>query len=652
MEHETVKSYFENIFIPQKRAENDPSKYDISSLNAQDYQSPRWWSLRWGWTAFIPRSLPFFGPLFGFLAHTPHVYPVKEPEEGYKLPVWVIEEMERLEEDLACAICYLCAQLRMAIIKPVLPFAFGYKKLHKTATAALHSFEKARDWYIIWMGMFSPLPHQMQEAATFLVVQPTMEPTAISEEVDDNLNIKSLQHTDQMAVISSADASVERTVAAASSSIVADPGSSEPRTSEYVTWQEFFQCREKANEGIMENESADDKQRRLNREWRPPTHKYDICEEFGPGREYNSDDDGSDYPGTYKITEEQLNAAVALDVAQIPDSNPRSPCVEHQDHESHVSDWTLAAQELSKLVNLEQGHDIFEEEILETVRVWFGFILPDTGTLSSIKSLSAENDQKNFLKLLGFPWIAASKETLFHPSIAAAARFLKKLISKEKIQDVEWDLGTGHHRSLSINRRFACIRVVHPDGDKSKSLYLFDFGARATEPWKICMMSVSHALMLCRLDLQWKEYELAHYLVQNGIPFRTLQLSSTVRRAPIVSKLQQKHPFHPPSYTFTIDDYHAYLDRCGELLKSPHGRAALLTGGYIWRIAISSVSLDSVMLGPTGWSTKPEEMLVVREPSTGKEYIDDQLTEHELEILSGLNICMMGKANSMSVMSH
>jgi hypothetical protein len=52
-------------------------------------------------------------------------------------------------------------------------------------------------------------------------------------------------------------------------------------------------------------------------------------------------------------------------------------------------------------------------------------------------------------------------------------------------------------------------------------------------------------------------------------------------------------------------------------------------------LAINEISFLSVISGPSGWSTEPQEMLVVKVPETGEEFIDDNLTDIELKLLTG-----------------
>ena len=164
---------------------------------------------------------------------------------------------------------------------------------------------------------------------------------------------------------------------------------------------------------------------------------------------------------------------------------------------------------------------------------------------------------------------------------------------------------------------------------------MFDFKDSSTVEWKLTVKTASHALLVCRLDSQLDESDLANYLLRNGIPFHTLQLSTTLSRSPIARHPPLVIPFRPAEHAFTWRDYEAFRQQCHVIFKQPRGRAALLRGYYPWRLAINDISFSSVISGPSGWSTEPNEMLVVKLPETGEEFIDDNLTEIELKLLTG-----------------
>ena len=151
----------------------------------------------------------------------------------------------------------------------------------------------------------------------------------------------------------------------------------------------------------------------------------------------------------------------------------------------------------------------------------------------------------------------------------------------------------------------------------------------------MCDKTVAHALLVCQLDSEFNECNLAYHLLQNGIPFHTLQLSTTLSRSPISRQPPLVIPFRPADYVFTWRDYEAFRQQCHVVLKEARGRAALLRGYYPWRLAVNDVSFSSVLSGPSGWSTDPEEMLVVKLPETGEELVDDKLKDIELKLLIG-----------------
>ena len=172
---------------------------------------------------------------------------------------------------------------------------------------------------------------------------------------------------------------------------------------------------------------------------------------------------------------------------------------------------------------------------------------------------------------------------------------------------------------------------------------MFDFKNASTVPWNLTVKTAAHALIVCRLNDNWSVEDIVQYLLDNGIPFHTLQQSFSLPRSPFTSLPSLVLPFRPAGYTFTWRDYCAFRQHCHDIFKQPRGRAALMRGGYPWRLAMSELGIYSVLSGPSGWSTNTEEMLVVRVSETGEEFIDDQLTEMELKVLSGLYDMHTGK---------
>ena len=171
---------------------------------------------------------------------------------------------------------------------------------------------------------------------------------------------------------------------------------------------------------------------------------------------------------------------------------------------------------------------------------------------------------------------------------------------------------------------------------------MIDLGSQSAAPWKVAVKSALNALLVCRLDPTFNEYDIVEFLLTNGISFHTLQPSDTVDRTPDVRRPGLLPYRRPHEYKFESRDYLAYRQRCHSILSHPRGRAALIHGGFMWRLALRSVRFKAVYKGPSGWSPNPDEMVTVRDTSTGTEYVDDKLSVEEQEALCGTYHCLTG----------
>jgi hypothetical protein len=66
-------------------------------------------------------------------------------------------------------------------------------------------------------------------------------------------------------------------------------------------------------------------------------------------------------------------------------------------------------------------------------------------------------------------------------------------------------------------------------------------------------------------------------------------------------------------------------------------------GGLMWCLAVPVVPWEDVYRGPSGWSSNPDEMVVVKDPVLWQELLDDRLTIAEQEALCGTYFCQTGK---------
>jgi hypothetical protein len=271
--------------------------------------------------------------------------------------------------------------------------------------------------------------------------------------------------------------------------------------------------------------------------------------------------------------------------------------------------------------------------------------------------LTNEQQRKKFCREFGLIWdqVASVQEVLDYPAIVAVIDFYQRLARNVNMLPDEWDLHQENQRSVVHFPRFKLFRPVFSMQMKKDScgiesplltLYMLELGSTAVTPWRLAVKSASDALMICRLDPTFNEYRIVDFLLTNGIPFHTLQPSRIVMRMPDIPRACLLPLACNEGFTFGSQDYLAYREHCNAILIHPRGRAALMHGHFMWRIAFRSIMWEAVYRGPSGWSTNVDEMVVVRDPYTNEEFVDDKLSTAEQEALCGTYHCLTGESHS------
>ncbi|KAF8900672.1 hypothetical protein CPB84DRAFT_1659965, partial [Gymnopilus junonius] len=84
------------------------------------------------------------------------------------------------------------------------------------------------------------------------------------------------------------------------------------------------------------------------------------------------------------------------------------------------------------------------------------------------------------------------------------------------------------------------------------------------------------------------------------------------------------------------------------LLSSSRGRAALLTGGLLSRLAKEHIGIDSACFGPSSAVTE-HHLGCHFMADDGTVYWDDMLTEEEMDVICGFHMCYTGSAPNQVV---
>ena len=445
-------------------------------------------------------------------------------------------------------------------------------------------------------------------------------------------------------------------------------------------WQAFFARRDKLNARRMQTETPVERQRRLARARDPPTisakvfewnwtldepsqlvrepvlksmrfetlgnytanqkrydpftNEWDCCEELDPGVTVDDDDEGLVLfrrPGQDREPLQDIpNIPPRLPTPPTPPAPPSPPTLP-----------VLVASPSLPPENVMDTEDpdpdlagIHSYEAIEILAQFYGFT-PPLPLPSTPATKFDEKDQKNFKRLLG---LTILQEDLFATCLATLAKdFAHKLVGGRRPEADEWDLVSENRQALVGAQRFKSVRRV------SDTLFLFDLEYTQAPGWQVAVTSAADALYVCRLDRTFDQYAIARCLLQQGITFRTVcpLKSITYSSATGLSSPPTVLPIRLSGYEFTTKDYDAYQRQCTAILRQPRGRAALLKGGIVWRLAVEILSFDETLQGPSPAVTSDENRFSVR---TGREdiLVDDELTQLELNMICGAYECYTG----------
>jgi hypothetical protein len=153
--------------------------------------------------------------------------------------------------------------------------------------------------------------------------------------------------------------------------------------------------------------------------------------------------------------------------------------------------------------------------------------------------------------------------------------------------------------------------------------------------WNVVVSDPSVPLECLRSQWGPTNVDVARQLVMRGIPFKTLQ-PLPVAWARNAEPRPQNHVglgWRAKGYKPDVFEYAAYEARRDAFLRQPHGRAALLAGGLVWRLAIEAIGFEPALDGPS------EDALLygsyLQTSSLGLTY-DDALSADELDLICGV----------------
>jgi hypothetical protein len=237
-----------------------------------------------------------------------------------------------------------------------------------------------------------------------------------------------------------------------------------------------------------------------------------------------------------------------------------------------------------------------------------------------------------------------NKETL-PPALECAAQALMSYLLRPQKSFVIppsslIDTGHGNQSILPVNRRQDIVVSIAVEREGGEWYFIrpaqgspinCDYHLAVSDP-----LTVNH---IFRTNVAPTVYEMTRLLLKWGAPFKTFKRvwhrSSLLPVSPMPMFFN-----HVPlglgivshNHEFTLADYDVYVNEREELLSSFQGRAALLSGGLLWRIARDSLREDAdVCNGTSGFHTAYDCV----ELNEGT-YAGDKLTAHQQDVICGV----------------
>jgi hypothetical protein len=382
------------------------------------------------------------------------------------------------------------------------------------------------------------------------------------------------------------------------------------------------------------------------------TNVWDINPEFDPNvdEDYFSDDDISEgYPSPIPRPPTSPNP-VAVSVNPPPTDS----------HPEHHADSNPAVTRLLEMSTIPAPPSLIYDDLLETVgstvqktavdveamedALFFRYGLLTT-RLSFVPTMSAD--------LLAWPTLrnilGDCRATPGKSFCETVSHFVTCMLnigdegSKDALRelcDLHQELRDASEQNplISVRIRRICfadnvIRYLLQPDMRSDWFVVFDNALSAVE---------------CLRRPEYKPEDIVSRLIRQGIPFRTIITgpSPPARRPPLfffgLGYCQN-------GYKPTTVDYAAYERAQDDFLRGPRGRAALMKGGIVWRLAMQALHPDVVIAGPS--ESVYESGICFVEEESGKHWWDDDLTEDEKNLICGVYKVFTGKGLQTADMS-
>jgi hypothetical protein len=344
-------------------------------------------------------------------------------------------------------------------------------------------------------------------------------------------------------------------------------------------------------------------------------NEWDLCPALAPNAEPDGDGDGDDGFDFY--------GEPVLPPSLLPEDDPSHLPNNNEGPYSSTADL----QRIHGTRNVEHSVVEFAGTLDALAYSHFGFMEP----ITPLRDPRYRMDWVTIVKLLACHWQS------FPPASErvrdAMAIFFGYLISVKSAADMPPEYLDLLRSDSPVHRQTVNIRR---ETLGSKDYYILSPKFAADPPFELAV--TSPALVVEILRDQWGPdlSAIAHQLLIRGIAFNTFIRGSARPQTPemLVARFSGLG-YRPKGYKPDQIDYLAYERRRDRLLSSPRGRAALLMGGIVARLARDLVNFEHVSRGPSE-DVFHDGTVVWNEQTPSLGYWDDRLTADEVNMICGV----------------
>jgi hypothetical protein len=339
--------------------------------------------------------------------------------------------------------------------------------------------------------------------------------------------------------------------------------------------------------------------------------EWDLCEAFDPTDQPDDVDEGDDQDGD--LDAHHFPLLPEENLPHIPDGN-----------EGVYSSST----DLQRIHGVQDPDDQvveFDDATDALAYYRFGFVDP----IGIVEEPRTKPDWKTVQKWLGNAWQVDASKTV-KESICI---FFGYLTSAKSLSHVPRELYDLRQDDADVHRRKIRIRC-ETMGDRRHYIVT----PRSTEQVEFELVLASAASVVQMVRQCWGPglVQIAHELLNRGIPFHTcIRGHPHMRLPPKPINRYGGLGYRPQDYKPDRIDYAAYESLRSRFLCSSRGRAAMLAGGIVARLAREVVRYDDVCHGPSD-SVFEGGLCLWDGKASSPAYLDDQLSEDEVDLICGV----------------